>query len=324
MPGSDIGPAAATVVPRPGGCATRVLRFGAWTLVVGVLVYFAARSTGGGVAGILLSSLIWWGAFEFAMRPLRAIWRTRENINLQHITIGGCLTAVSACAGGSLIFLFGPQLLLGLIIGPLIAYARHQGGLISITRSLGMDPMPSLPTAASLIHLPGARLVMAVVGLVSFLAGLTFIGLGTVRSLEPYAVLADVCTQPCGMVHGVWVDVVPATGGALFTRLDPSTVELQVRFRDDMPGARVVSRDNFTLEAPPVTFLELTARKDCPAWPPHTLHIDETTAVMPLCFEVPGSADVDFSQLVLDWRQPGDFAQISLGKRPTGSSPSPS
>ncbi len=116
-------------------------------LVIGLLGYFAARSTGGGVAGILLSSVIWWGAFQFATPPLRAVWRKRENITLQHITFGGCLTAVSACAGGGLIFLFGPQLLLGLMIGPLAAYWTRQGGIISIMKSLGIDPMrPVIPS----------------------------------------------------------------------------------------------------------------------------------------------------------------------------------
>lgn len=329
--GSDVRPAAATVASHSGRLATRVLRVGVVALVIGLLVYFAARSSGGGLAGILLSSLLWWAAFEFAVLPVRAIWRTRQKVNAQHAILGGCLTAVSVCGGGGVFLLFGQQLILGLIIGPLIAYLTHRAEVISLARSLGLDSMlPSAPTPASLIQLPGPRWALAVVGLVSFLAGLIFMGLGMVRSLEVFTVLADVCTHPCGMVHGVWVDLVPGSGGALVTRLDPAAVQLQVRFRDDVPGASVVSRDDFTLEMPPATYPQLTDRPACGAWPPQTIHIDDITAVLALCFAVPESESVDFSQFVLDWRQPGSSVQVLLGRtQPTGVtrigvSPSPS
>jgi hypothetical protein len=97
-----------------------------------------------------------------------------------------------------------------------------------------------------------------------------------------------------------------------------------------VPRASVVSRDDFTLEIPPTTYPQVTDRKACRTWPPQTVHIDETTAVLALCFAAPEADNIDLRQLVLEWRQPGDSIQISLGNAhlagtlEIGVSPTPS
>jgi hypothetical protein len=330
VPGSDV-PLRFTVSIGPGWWANITLRIGIWVLALGVLVYLAARSSGGGVAGIILSALLWWGVFEFAVLPVRATWAEGQRLTPQNATLGGCLTLISVCWGGGIFLLFGPSLILGLIIGPLVSILSHRNNTVSIARLLGLEAfLPSAPQPASPpFQLPGPRWALAVLGLVAFLAGMTFMGLGTLRSLEAYGTLADFCTHPCGMVHGAWVDVEPGSGGAAVARIDPETVRLQVRFHNDVAEARTVSRDDFTLELTPATFPPVTGRAACPAWAPRTLHIDQATADLALCFAVPASSNVDFGQLILDWRQPGDSIQVSLGNQGPGvinlgGNPSPS
>jgi len=126
--------------------------------------------------------------------------------------------------------------------------------------------------------------------------------------------VTDFCPHPCGMIHGAWVDVVPGSDGAAVTRLDSETVSLQVRFHNDVAETRTVGRDDFKLELPPAMFPAVTGRAACPAWTPRTLHIDEATENLALCFAVPQSDSVALEKLFLDWRQPGDSIQISLAK----------
>ena len=285
-------------------------------LALGALVFFAARSTGGGVAGIILSSLLWWGVFEFAVLPVRATWSEGRRLTPQHASLGGCLTLISMCGGAGIFLLFGPSLILGLIIGPLIAILSHRGDVITGVRSLGT--ILGLPSGARPesppFELPGPRWALAVVGLVAFLAGLTFMGLGTLRSIEVYGDVTDFCPHPCGMIHGAWVDVVPGSGGAAVKRLDSEVVSLQVHFHNDVAETRTVGRDDFTLELPPAMFPPVTDRAACPAWAPQTLHIDQATTNLALCFAVPQSGNVALDKLILDWRQPGDSIQISLAR----------
>ena len=320
-----------TVSLRPGWWANLTLRIGIWVLALGVLVYLAARSTGGGVAGIILSSLLWWGVFEFAILPVRATWSEGHRLSPRHATLGGCLTLMSICGAGGIFLLFGPSLILGLIIGPAVAVLSHRDDMLAMLRSTGVvAPASAAPTPASPpFQLPGPRWALAAVGLVAMLAGLTFMALGTVRSLEVYATVSDFCPHPCGMVHGVWVDVTPAEGGATVTRIDSTAVRLVVRFHNDVAEARTVDRNDFKLELPPATYPPLTDRPACPAWAPQTLHIDQATGILALCFAVPQAGNVDLEKLILDWTQRGDSIQVSLGKQGTGSfdfgtGPSPS
>jgi len=323
-----------TVSLRPGWWANLTLRIGIWVLALGVLVYLAARSTGGGVAGIILSSLLWWGVFEFAILPVRATWSEGHRLSPRHATLGGCLTLMSICGPGGIFLLFGPSLILGLIIGPAVAVLSHRDDMLAMLRSTGVvAPAPAAPTPASPpFQLPGPRWALAAVGLVAMLAGLTFMALGTIRSLEVYATVSDFCPHPCGMVHGVWVDVTPGEGGAAVTRIDSTAVRLVVRFHNDVAEARTVSREDFTLEISPTAYPSIANRSACPAWTPQTLHIDEATADLALCFAVPEAANLDPNQILLDWRQPGDSIQVSMGKPGPnggininfGGSPSPS
>jgi hypothetical protein len=330
LSGSDV-PLRFVVTLGPGWWANLSLRIGIWVLALGALVYFAARSTGGGVAGIILSSLLWWGVFEFAILPVRATWSEGRRLTPQHATLGGCLTLMSICGGAGIFLLFGPSLILGLIIGPLVAILSHRDDVMTGVRSLGL--IVGLPSAARPesppFQLPGPRWALAVVGLVAFLAGLGFMGLGTLRSIEVYGTVTDFCLNPCGMVHGAWVDVVPGSDGAEVKRLDSDVVSIEVRFHNDVAEARTVGRDDFTLELPPAMFSPVTNRAACPPWKPQTLHIDQATTNLALCFAVPQSGKVALDKLVLDWRQPGDSIQISLGKFGPGTidiggSPSPS
>lgn len=310
-----------TVTFGPGWWADLSLRIGIWVLALGGLVWLAARSTGGGVAGIILSALLWWGVFEFAVLPVRATWSEGQRLTPQHASLGGCLTLISMCGGAGIFLLFGPSLILGLIIGPLVAILSHRGDVITSVQALGLTL--GLPLQAGrdspTFQLPGPRWALAVVGLVAFLAGLTFMGLGTLRSIEAYGTVSDFCAHPCGMVHGAWVDVVPGSDGAAVKRLDAEVVSLQVRFHNDVAEARTVGRDDFTLELPPATFPPVAGRTACPAWSPQTLRIDQATTNLALCFAVPQSGEVALEKLILDWSQPGGSIQISLAKSPTGT-----
>jgi hypothetical protein len=312
---------------------TASLKVGVAGLVIGVLIYFAARSAGGGLAGILLGAVLAWFAFEVAFLPVRGIWRARQRVRPRHATIGGCLTVLTVCGVGGLWFLFGTQLLIGVALGAGLAILNSRVGLLTLPRLIGLDIMPA-PAGTAPVQMPLTQHVwlMAVVGLVCLVAGFFFAGLGTVRTLESYSYLTDIgCAHPCGMVHGLWVQVMPDSQGNFVARLDPGAVRLRVRFWNDEVGARVASRSDFTVTNRPSIYYPATDRPGCDAWPARTLHLDDNTGTMSLCFAVTGSDNGSPDQLVLEWALEGVTAPILLGKQSRdgmgidiGSSPSPS
>jgi hypothetical protein len=112
----------------------------------------------------------------------------------------------------------------------------------------------------------------------------------------------------------------PDSHGDVVTRVDPTTVRLQVRFWDDTPGDKTISRGDFTLKNSEATFLPFTGRSGCDAWPPQTIRIDGSVSNLTLCFTVLQADNVDLRQLFLVWSRSGDVAEISLGKTcPSGS-----
>jgi hypothetical protein len=234
---------------------------------------------------------------------------------------------------GGLWFLFGTQLLIGVALGAGLAILNSRVGLLTLPRLIGLDIMPA-PAGTAPVQMPLTQHVwlMAVVGLVCLVAGFFFAGLGTVRTLESYSYLTDIgCAHPCGMVHGLWVQVMPDSQGNFVARLDPGAVRLRVRFWNDEVGARVASRSDFTVTNRPSIYYPATDRPGCDAWPARTLHLDDNTGTMSLCFAVTGSDNGSPDQLVLEWALEGVTAPILLGKQSRdgmgidiGSSPSPS
>ncbi len=289
---------------------TAPLKVGATGLVVGLLIYFAARSAGGGLAGVVLGALLAWFAF------------------------GGCLTILTVCGVGGLAVLFGTQLLLGVLLGAGLAVLNRRVGVVTLPRLIGLDIMPARAGTAAPVQMLFMNHVwsMAVIGLVCLVAGFAFAGLGAERSLESYSFLTDMgCDHPCGMVHGLWVQVMPDSQGNVVTRLDAGAVRLRVRFWDDVVGDRVASRDDFTVTDRPSIYYPVTDRPGCDAWAARTLHLDGNTGTMALCFAVTGSDNANVDQLVLEWTIEGVTAPILLGKVSRGgvgidccSSPSPS
>jgi hypothetical protein len=296
--------------------ATRVLQVGITALAIGALIYFAARSSSGGLAGILLTGLISWFAFECAMSVVRVFWRVRARINPQHASLGSCFGTIAVCGAGGLVLLFGYQLILGVLLGALAAFLTHRTALPTLSQLAGLDPIPERPgSGAPFLSRFQSRRTAAALGLVGILAGVLLAGLGTVRVLEGYSVATDyLCTHPCGMVGGLWVQVMPDSRRAVVTRLDPLAVQLRVRFREDVPGDKSVSRSDFALVTPPVTYPHLTDRQGCDPWPSKIFHIDDTTGDLALCFAIPLSDSVDFAKLVLEWTHGGARINISLGK----------
>jgi len=302
--------------------------------VIGLLIYFAGRSAGGGLAGILLGALLAWFAFEMALLPVRGIWRARQRVRPRHATIGGCLTALTVCGVGGLWVLFGWQLLLGVLLGVGLAILTRRVGVLTLPRLIGLDIMPAPAGTATPVQAPAREHVwsMAVVGLVCLVAGFVFAGLGAARSLESYSFVTDLgCTHPCGMVHGLWVQVIPDSQGNVVTRLDTGAVRLSARFWDDVLGEKVANRDDFTVTNRPSIYYPVTDRPGCNAWPARTLHLDDNTATVAFCFDLPQSQDVGPDQLVLEWTFEGVTAPILLGKQSRSglgmeccSSPSPS
>ena len=320
---------------------TASLKIGAAGLVIGVLIFFAARSAGGGLAGLVLGALLAWFGFEVAFLPVRGIWRARQRVTPRHATIGGCLTVLTVCGVGGLWFLFGTQLIIGAVLGAGLAIMNSRVSLLTLPRLIGLDIMPApAGTAAPVQRLATPSVwLMAVAGLVCLMAGYVFAGLGAVRTLESYSFLTDIgCTHPCGMVHGLWVQVIPDSQGNFVARLDSGSARLNVRFWNDEVGGRVASRDDFTMTnridyamTSPSIYYPLTDRPGCDAWPARTLHLDDNTGTMALCFAVTGADNASPEKLVLEWTLEGVTAPILLGKTTRdgmgidiGSSPSPS
>ena len=315
---------------------TSPLKIGATGLVMGLLIYFAARSAGGGLPGIFLAALLTWFAFEVALVPVRGIWRARQHVKARHASLAGCLTILTVCGVGGLWAVFGTQLLIGVALGAGFAILNRRAGLITLPRLIGLDIMPAPAGAATSVQMQLKQHVwsLAVVGLVCLLAGVVFAGLGSVRRLESYSFLTDMgCTHPCGMVHGLWVQVMPDPQGNVVARLDPGAVRIGVRFWDDQVGDRVASPSDFTVTDRPSIYYPATDRPGCQAWPARTLHLDDSTGTMALCFAVTGSDNATPDQLVLEWVFQGVTAPILLSKQSRGgmgisidigSSPSPS
>ena len=244
---------------------------------------------------------------------------------------GQLLGAVSVCGVGGLVLIFGYQLILGVLLGALAAFLTHRTALPTLSQLAGLDPIPDRPgSAPPVLSLLQSRRAAAALGLVGTLAGLLLAGLGTARVLEGYSVATDyLCTHPCGMVGGLWVQVMPDAQRAVVSRLDTLAVQLRLRFRDDVPGDKLVSRSDFALVTPPLRYPHLTDRQGCEPWPSQVFHIDDSTGDLGLCFAIQQSSNVDFAQLVLEWTQGGARVNISLGRpNPTGhtdvgASPSP-
>jgi hypothetical protein len=313
---------------------TASLKVGAAGLVIGLLIFFAARSAGGGLPGLVLGALLAWFAFEVAFLPVRGIWRARQHFNPRHTFLGGCLTMLTVCGVGGLWFLFGTQLLIGVFLGAGFAVLNRRVGVLTLPRLIGLDIVPAPAGSAAPVQMPLTQHVwlMALVGLVCLVAGYVFAGLGAVRTLESYSFLTDIgCAHPCGMVHGLWVQVMPDSQGQFVARLDPGAVRLRVRFWNDEVGDRVASRSDFTVTNRPSIYYPATDRPGCEAWPARTLHLDDNTGTMALCFAVTGADNGSPDQLVLEWALEGVTAPILLGKQSRdgmgidiGSSPSPS
>ena len=300
---------------RGGHFASRVLKVGVVALAIGLLIYLASRSSGGGVAGILLSAMLAWFAFELALSVVGGIWRMRKRVQGRHTILGGCLTGLAACGVGGLLLFFGYQVLLGIILGGLAVLITHRTALPTLAQLAGLEPMPDDGAPSTPLLL--SRRAAAVGALACLLAGLAFAGLGTFRVLEDYSFATDIwCTHPCGMMHGLWVQVLPDPQGAFVARLDAQAVQLRVHFWNDVAGDRVADRSAFTLTIPPLIYPPLTDRPGCDPWPPRILHLDDRTGDLALCFAVPQSDNVDFGQLVLNWSQVGGTAPILLRKQP--------
>jgi hypothetical protein len=305
----------------PGHFNTRVLKVGIAALAIGLLALLASRSVGGGVAGILLSGFLAWVVFDLALSVVRGIWGVSQRVEPRHTFLGGCLVAITSCGIGGLILFFGYQLILGVIFGLVASVVTNRTSLPTLRQLVGIEPMPDGAGGPSMLNfLP--RRAAALLALLCVLAGIAFAGFGTFRALEGYSDATDLfCAHPCGMVNGLWVQVMPDSYGHTVARLDPAAVQLRVRFWDDVAGSKTVNQNTFTLKNPPAVYAPLTDRPGCDPWPSRTLHLDESTGVLTVCFAIPQSENVDFDQLVLEWAPAsstapgGGMAPILMGKK---------
>ena len=331
-------PVAPTYRTSPEGClGTFVglfLQVGLATLATGVLIFFAARTQGGGLYGIVLFSLLSWPFFEGGWAILGGIAKVRARVEPRHRVAGGCLGAVLFCSGLLFVQCLGWQALLGIAVGGVLTAVNQRGSFVNWPRLLGLattsPPADSTePAIPPRLH-PWAK---AGAGLLAALVGFVFAGFGTFRFLETNSVYTDSgCTHPCALVHGLWVQVMPDPEGSVVTRVDPSTVRLSLRFWDDAPGDKTIRPSDFALKTSETTYEQLVGSPGCDAWTPRTIGIDGVVSGLALCFTVPQA--VDLSQLVLDWTPPGGAAEIWLGQvhqsggfeigvNATPSSPSP-
>jgi hypothetical protein len=316
-----------------------VLQVGIAALAIGLLTLLASRMVNGGVAGILLSGLFSWFVFDLALSVVRSIWTVGTRVERRHAILGGCLVAIAGCGVAGLLLFFGYQLILGVILGAVASLVTNRTSLPTLGQLIGIDPMPSgAPSMLNFLPRPAAALL----ALLCVVAGIVFAGLGTFRVLEGYSDATDLyCAHPCGMVNGLWVQVMPDSQGNSVARLDPVAIRLRVRFWDDVAGSKTVIQNTFTLKNPPAVYKPLTDRPGCEPWPSRTLHMDGSTGVLTVCFAIPQSENVDFDQLVLEWAPAsstapgGGMAPILMGKKSrtgmsidininTGPTPSPS
>jgi len=284
-------------------------------LAVGVLTYIASRSLNGGWAGILLSGMVSWYLFELLLSFVRGVGRLEERIRPRHRILGGCLTLVAACGAGGIALSFREQMLLGVLLGGIAAVTTRWTRLPTLAHLAGMDLMPTSLEARSPITLALPPVVAAILALVCLPAGIALAGLGTVRVLEGYSYATDTeCVHPCGMVHGLWVQVLPDARGDFVTRLDLAAVQIRLRFSSDVAGDKIADPGGFTVTNAPATYQRVAGGKGCEAWEPRVLHLGDSTGDLTLCFAIPQSQEVDLSRLVLDWAEAGVTAPILLGK----------
>ncbi len=218
---------------------------------------------------------------------------------------------------GGVLLCFGNQLLLGAVIGGLAAYINHRQGWIQWQHVIGADPVStstdgpsSAPPPGSALGAPLGTAGVAMLALVFLVVGVFFWGLGTVRSLEGVTLLADFgCPAPCGMVRGLWVQVLPDSHGNVVSQPDAETIAMRVSLRDDAPGEKQATSNDFGLTDPDVTYLPLTNRPGCVSWALR-LHIDDSTGPKTLCFLDRTGVTVDPGKLVLNW----GLVKIPLGQ----------
>ena len=129
-----------------------------------------------------------------------------------------------------------------------------------------------------------------------------------------YAIDAG-CEHPCAMVKGLWVQVLPNSDGDFVARLDPTAVQVRLRFWDEVAGDRVASPLVFTVSDPPAAYQNVADRQGCEPWGSRVLHNGDRTQDLSLCFAVPQSQEADLAQLVLEWAQADVTAPIRLGKK---------
>ena len=291
-------------------------------LAIGVLIYFAARSPNGGVAGILLSGLLSWIAFITAFNVALGMWRASRWIEERHLILGGCLVTVAVCAIGGFLLIFGDQLLLGVIIGGVTAILNKTAQRVTWQQLFGIEPTPTpAPDAAATTTTPRSVWVVPLpvtaaiaIALVCVVAGLVFAGLGTIRVLEASSNLVDFeCSPPCALVSSLWVQVIPFANGQVVAQPDATTIEVLVSFSDDAPGDRVARAADFSLTGQGSTYPHSSNRSGCDLWVIH-LHIDEKTGGHALCFSIPAGANLNPDQLTLEWNVYGGPGLIPLCK----------
>jgi hypothetical protein len=289
-------------------------KVGVTALALGVLIYLASRGLDRGWAGVLLSGVFSWFGFELTLSFVRRVGRLQTRIQPRHAILGGCLGFVAACGAGGLLLFFGQQLIYGVILGGVAALVAHRTGLPTMAQLGGLAPRPD--TAGDVGIPPFLGPVAVIVGVVCLVAGVTLAGLGTVRELEAYSYATDTaCTHPCGMVHGLWVQVLPDTHGDFVTRLDSTAVQIRLRFRDDVVGDRIASQSGFTLTNPPAVYKLVADRGGCNPWESRLLHNGDSTGDLTVCFAISQSQEVDTSQLILEWAVGDVTAPILLGKK---------
>jgi hypothetical protein len=305
---------------RRQGCLVKaVLYIGVAALVIGVLIYFAARSFGGGLAGSLVLALISWPFFEGAWSVVRAIGRLQVRVTPRHATIGGCLGIILLCAAGGLVWIAGGWAILGLSVGVVVTYLNRRTGLVTWPQRLGFQRV-SKPTARPPMPSSPEIVIKVVAGFACLLIGVVTGVLGIGRYLEAYSVATDYgCAHPCGMVDGLWVEVTHDSQGRVVTMLDTNTVRLQVQFRDDTPGDKTIERSDFRLFSANTNYDQRTDLPGCSPWQPQAIRLDGSTGNLPVCFAISEADNVDFSKLVLKWTQQGRTVDISLGApKPNG------
>lgn len=294
----------------------RILQVGVTALAIGALIFLASRGLDRGLAGILLSGTFSWFGFELTLSFVRRVGRLQTRIQPRHAILGGCLGLVAACGAGGLLLFFGEQLIYGVILGGVATVVAHRTSLPTLAQFGGLEPMPDTAGGSGpSIPLP-LRPVAVVLALLFLVAGVSIAGLGTIRELEAYSYATDTaCAHPCGMVRGLWAQVLPDAHGDFVTRLDPTAVQIRLRFRDDVAGVRTASRTGFTVTRPPVNYQQVADRLGCNPWEPRVLHNGDSTGDFTLCFAIPQSQEVDLSQLILDWTEGDVTSPILLGKK---------